>query len=182
MESSSKKTWHLNSTDNSLQFVVQLHTKRQELLPWSPDRRVSLCAASSAWSEEEETTAPCVTMLPPGRNKPTPVPPDPPGGWGCLHPASSTRLSPPSVVNTSRNSGSDSRPDSRFCACAREFLSLRLCLFICCCAATRSSPSAPSSPAPPCLTGEAGRRGSHRRSAHTHGAGTKRTDKTKQPD
>lgn len=57
VESSSKKTWHLNSADNSLQFVVKLYIKRKELLLWSPDRRVSFCTASSAWSEEEETTA-----------------------------------------------------------------------------------------------------------------------------
>lgn len=56
VESSSKKTWHLNSADNSLQFVIELYIKR-ELLLWSPDRRVSLRTASSAWSEEEETTA-----------------------------------------------------------------------------------------------------------------------------
>lgn len=57
VESSSKKAPHLNSTDNSLQFVAKLYIKRADLLPWSPDRRVSLCTVSSAFSKEEDTSA-----------------------------------------------------------------------------------------------------------------------------
>lgn len=74
VESSSKKTWHLNSADSSLQVVVKLYIQREELLLWSPDRRVSLRTASSARPEEEETTAPHVRHDT-GRKKPTPVPP-----------------------------------------------------------------------------------------------------------
>lgn len=134
MESSSKKTWHLNSAASSLQFVVQLYIERKELLLWSPDRRVSLTLSLSLSARlpplgqrrRKPRQARYVRHdAAPGGNKPTPVPPESTRRLGGLHPASSTRLSPPSVVNSSRNSGSDSRPGSRFCACAREFLSLR---------------------------------------------------------